>query len=605
MNEAPPAREVTPAVRSLRETALELARRHEISITAAPETLAPFFRRVSTVADLLAEVRDRYRQLSSKRLSLSYPAEWLLDNYYVLVRAARQVVEDLPASYYRQLPKLQAAGELTHLPRVYDMARVLVLREHAQLEEREIIAFVEAYQEVQPLTMGELWAFPIMLRIVLLESVIQASGRLTGLSEAAEAPPFFQLPYDIQDGDVVAAAMPTLHRISRIDWPDFFEQLSVVETILSQDPAGLYARMTFSTRDRYRKVVETLALSTPYTETDVARRAVALAQEGLPGDGDLGGGPWAGIRLSPAAHVGYYLLEEGRAQLETALGYRPATKERLQRWAYTHPTLVYLGAIFFLTLLLAALLFAYAANTTEELVLRLLAVIFSLFPATTVSVSLVNWLVTNLVPPRILPKLDFSEGVPERSRTLVVIPAMLTSEAEVRSLAGQLERHYLGNADPHVGFALLTDFADAPEEVMPEDEFLLQLVQQCVAELNAAYAGNPFFVFHRRRLWNAQEGVWMGWERKRGKLHELNRLLRGATDTSFVLQEGNLAVLGEVRYVITLDADTILPRGSAARLAGALAHPLNQARFDPATGRVVAGYTVLQLRTEVQPMSAN
>ncbi len=605
MSEAPATGETTRAALSLRETARELARRHQTIDHAGTETLAPFFRRVGDHVRLLGEIRDSYRRLSQDRLALSYPAEWLLDNYYVLVRTARQVEEALPESYYRQLPKLQGGDELHHLPRIYDMARVLALRENAQLELREIVVFVEAYQEVQSLTMGELWAFPLMLHIVLLESVLQASGRLTEESEAAGGPAFFRLPYAIADGEIVAAAIPTLHRLSRIAWRDFFEELSVVETILEEDPAGLFARMTFATRDRYRKVVESVAQRTPHAEADVARQAIALAREAAPGDGDLRASPWAGIRLPPTAHVGYYLLAEGRAQLEAALGYRPEARERLQRWVYAHPTFVYLGAIFGLTLLLTALLVAYAAGATEQLHLRLLALLFSLFPATAVSVSLVNWLVTNLVPPRILPKLDFSEGVPELSRTLVVIPAMLTSEAEVRSLIGQLERHYLGNADPHIGFALLTDFADAPEEVMPEDETLLQLARQRIAELNAAYPGKPFFVLHRRRLWNPQEAVWMGWERKRGKLHELNRLLRGATDTSFLLQEGRLDVLAGVRYVLTLDADTLLPRGAAARLAGALAHPLNQARFDPATGRVTAGYTVLQPRTEIQPMSAN
>src|SRR5690606_34953842 len=269
--------------------------------------------------------------------------EWLLDNYYVLVRTARQVEEALPQSYYRQLPKLRTGDELNHLPRIYDMARVLALRENAQIELQEIVAFVGAYQEVQPLTMCELWAFPIMLNVVLLESVLQASGRLTEVPEAAGGPAFFRLQYRIADGEVVATAIPTLHRLSRIAWRDFFEELSVVEKILEEDPAGLFARMTFSTRDRYRKVVETLALHTAHSEADVARRAIALAQEGAPGDGHLLAGPWSGIRLPPTAHVGYYLLAEGRTQLEAALGYRPNARERLGRWAYAHPTFVYLG----------------------------------------------------------------------------------------------------------------------------------------------------------------------------------------------------------------------------------------------------------------------
>src|SRR5690606_22174983 len=232
--EAPPTGEMTHAVLSLRETARELARRHQVTDHAATETLAPFFRRIGAHVRLLGEVRDSYRQLSQERLALSYPAEWLLDNYYVLVRTARQVEEALPQSYYRQLPKLRTGDELNHLPRIYDMARVLALRENAQIELQEIVAFVGAYQEVQPLTMGELWAFPIMLNVVLLESVLQASGRLTEVPEAAGGPAFFRLQYRIADGEVVATAIPTLHRLSRIAWRDFFEELSVVEKILEE-----------------------------------------------------------------------------------------------------------------------------------------------------------------------------------------------------------------------------------------------------------------------------------------------------------------------------------------------------------------------------------
>jgi cyclic beta-1,2-glucan synthetase len=589
---------------SLEQVARDLAARHDPALSAAPAAASAFYKQLEAQRTLLKQARNRFRADTAAKAALSYGAEWLLDNYYLLVQAMRQVGEDLPASYLRELPRLQMAGPLHGYPRVFDMARVLTLREGASLDLDKIVTFVAAYQEVQPLAMGELWALPIMLRVVLLESVTQATARLTGLLDDSGVPPAFELDYGIGDDDVVAATVPALHRLSRIDWREFFEELSLVEQILGQDPAGLYHEMTFATRDRYRKVVESLALAVGKSEREVARQVLALA-EAVPGpDGEAEDGLWAGISLPRELHVGYYLLAGGRPELEAVLGYQPARKVRLQRWLLDHPTFVYLGATGIFGVLLLGLILAYGARVNATPPQLLLIAVLAFIPLISVSISLVNWAVTTLVSPRVLPKLDFSEGIPAASRTMVVVPAMLTSADEVESLLGQLERHYLRNPDPMLSFALLTDYGDAKHETMPDDEMLLAAARAGIARLNDHYPGARFYIFHRRRLWNPQEEVWMGWERKRGKLHEFNRLLRGAQDTSFMLEEGLTDPLAAVRYVITLDADTILPRDAAARLVGTLAHPLNRARFAE-DGQVADGYTVLQPRTEIQPASAN
>ena len=244
-----------------------------------------------------------------------------------------------------------------------------------------------------------------------------------------------------------------------------------------------------------------------------------------------------------------------------------------------------------------------------------IALLLSIVPALTVAVSLVNWAVTQFLPPHTLPKLEFEEGVPASARTLVVIPALLSRPQDVDDLCRQLEMHYLRNTDPNgtVRFALLTDFSDADAETMPEDaELLAPRDTRTVEELNQRYPDEPFYFFHRRRLWNPSEGAWMGWERKRGKLHELNGLLRSDLGdpqrhhgTSYTTLVGKLAKLAGVRYVITLDADTVLPRDAARRLIATLAHPLNVAEFDPVSGRVASGYTVLQPRTEINVASVS
>jgi cyclic beta-1,2-glucan synthetase len=326
----------------------------------------------------------------------------------------------------------------------------------------------------------------------------------------------------------------------------------------------------------------------------------------------------SGSRLE---HVGYYLVGRGRDDLEGVLGFRPGLSERASRWAFNHATFVYLGAIASITALAMASTLAYARFFEIGIVQTAAVAVLVLLPALMVSVNLVNLLVTRLVPPRVLPKLDFSDGIPRRCRTMVVVPALLSSPGDVDFLLRQLELHYLANPDPELGYALLSDFPDAPKKHVPEDKDLLEHAKRGIKQLNREYGGEkaledrpdgPFYFFHRERLWNPGENRWMGWERKRGKLVEFNRLLRADGETSYTVKLGALDFLSGVKYVITLDADTALPMGSAAKLVGTLAHPLNQAEFEPARTdrdpdsspadeRVIAGYTILQPRTEVKP----
>jgi len=579
-----------------------LADHHRGNLISTEPTQATFRKRLARQKTLLKEARAYFREIGEDELGLTYAAEWLLDNFYVIQRAWRQVEEDLPEPYYRQLPGLADAGPLTGYPRVFAVVRHLLLDQEAALSLDELREFVNGYQQVQPLTMGELWALPIMLRVVLLESLAQAAGRLTGrLDDEQQISPPFRLAYSQTDTDTIAAAVPALHWLASEDWKEFFEDLSRVNQILAEEPAALYLRMDFETRDRYRQVIEELAQASDLMETEVAQTAVELARRVFRQVSD-GSKPFA---LPRQAHVGYYLLGEGAHRLQAEVGYRPGVGEQVRRWLLVHPTFVYLGPVTFLTLLLLAGTLAYAANAAASGWQLALTFFLFLLPATTVAVGVVNWLVTQMVEPHVLPKLDFSREIPPAGQTMVVIPALLTSPEEVQSLLGQLEQHYLRNSDPRLGFALLTDFADAETETRPEDQELLELAHAGLASLNGRYPTSPFYLFHRRRLYNAQEGVWMGWERKRGKLHEFNRLLRGARDTSYTVQDGDLSFLSGVHYVITLDADTILPRESAARLIGTIAHPLNRAEFAADGREIQAGYSVLQPRTEIQPASAN
>ena len=384
----------------------------------------------------------------------------------------------------------------------------------------------------------------------------------------------------------VSNSIGSLRLLGTLDWNEFVEAMSLVEQVLRTDPAGAYAGMDFASRDSYRHAVETIAKASGCPEDAVATQAVSLAAAGpAPAGGDR------------EAHVGYYLIDRGLPALEQAMRANLAPAAAMRRWASGSALSLYLGATTLLTLVLAAGLLAEArAEALPAWALVPFAVLATLATGQ-LAIALVNWLMPLLASPRRLPRMDYSEGIPAESRTLVVVPTLLTSPDNVEGLVEALEVRFLANRDAHLHFGLLTDLRDAAEETLAQDAPLLALAQERIEALNARYAGDRggiFFMFHRPRRWNPHDRIWMGYERKRGKLAELNALLRDGDRAGFSLVVGATAVLSGVRYVITLDTDTQLPRDAARALVGTLSHPLNRAVYDPARQRVVAGYGILQ-----------
>jgi cyclic beta-1,2-glucan synthetase len=560
----------------------------------------------------LEDIQDHFSHADSDTVRYSVAAEWVLDNFYIIQQALRQIRQDLSPKFYRELPWLEKSADATSsdyagFPRVYALARDYSLLENCHVDMQRVERLLHAYQEIKPLTMGEVWALPIMLRFSLLQCLAQTAGNATELtSESDDWPPALHFTPAAPDVEIIANCILSLRLLDSHNWKAFFEAVNLTEKRLRDDPARLYQCLTFTTRDDYRKVVEELALGSREDEMGVAHTAVSLAQSACPPTSPTtSAAPWIGLHFPPAAHVGYYLLGSGRRQLEQAIAFRPTGRQRAHRWLLDHAIPVYTGSISLLTLLGLAFLLAYGLRAGGSTAQLLLIALIGAIPITLVAVGLVNWLVTLLTQPRTLPRLNFEQGVPDSCRTMIVIPALLTSAEEVRSLLAQLEMHYLRNPDPNFGFALLTDFADAPLAEMPEDAALVAEARAGVESLNGRYPHHrPFYFCHRRRQYNPGEGVWMGWERKRGKLHEFNRLLQGADPGSYTELVGELGRLPTMRYVITLDADTILPLDAAHRLVGVMAHPLNQPRRDPSNGRFTTGYTILQPRTEIQPTVA-
>ncbi|PTR16589.1 cellobiose phosphorylase [Nitrosospira sp. Nsp2] len=619
---------------------------------------------------------------------LTPAGEWLYDNFYLIEEQIRLAKRHLPKSYSRELPIL-ATGTSAGLPRVYDIALQAVSHGDGRVDTESLRRFIAAYQTVANLRLGELWAIPIMLRLSLIENLRRvgvrvAAGRIDRsladswadeitrvadkdpkslvlvIADMARSDPpmtasfiselarrlqgqgpslalpltwieqrlaesnqtidqMVQLGNQQQAADQVSISnsIHSLRALGAIDWREFVETVSIVEKILREDPGGSYGRMDFSSRDRYRHAVERLAKASPLSEVEVAREAVRLAREGE-GNGN------GNVR----AHVGFYLVDKGSAHLETVAQVQFSILEQFCRIGRRHPLLSYLGPIALITLVMAGNLITEAHAEGAKGWLWGLMAILSLLAMSQLAVALVNWAASLLVSPHSLPRMDFSKGIPSVFPTLVVVPTILTDESEVNRLIEALEVKFLANQGNNLYFALLSDFRDAVQEKLAEDESLLQFAQTGIEALNKKYAvgtgddvdktvdstkidkRDAFFLFHRPRRWNPHEQLWMGYERKRGKLADLNTFLRGGGRDAFSVITGNTAVLPDIKYVITLDTDTQLPRDVAHQLVGAMAHPLNQPRFDPSSAGgddvlVTEGYGILQPRIGVSLSSTN
>ncbi len=651
-----PFRDELLSVERLDERARSLAARFTVDPSGrAARSVFPRFE------DNVRVLREIYRALADdvrRGEFVTAAAEWVLDNYHLVVSEIRDVRQNLPRRYFRELPKL-AAREKAGTARVYALAVELIRHSDSRLDHAQLVRWLDAFQTVAPLTIGELWAWPSMLKLALVENLRrlaaetlaahtarrQADAFVARIDAEGKGPPP-PLPRDLHPALVVqllqrvreygprlssvrnaldahlasrhatteesvrgehqreaasqvsiANVITSLRLCASLDWSQYVEAVSLVERVLQRDPAGVHGRMEFLSRDRSRQAVEELADPNGEAQVRVALRAVESALLAA----ETGG---IGAR---AAHVGYHLIGKGRRELEADLAWQPKPKARLRRFAFAHATVLYLGA---LTVCTAAPVLAGAAYARQHgaaaWMLGLVSLLL-LLPASDVAVAMVQRLAARIAPPRLLPRIDLSAGVPEEARTLVVVPSLLTSVEGVAQQLEHLEVLAFGNLDPHIHFALLGDFADAAARDMPGDAEILTAARDGIAALNLRLGegrGDRFFLLHRARQWNDREGAWMGWERKRGKLEELNRLLRGATDTSYDVQVGEMGVLPRVRYVITLDSDTRLPRDGARKLIGIITHPLNRPVFDPACGRVTEGYGILQPRVSVTTASA-
>ena len=614
------------------------------------------------VRNLLTEAVEANRRIA--------PAgEWLLDNFYLIEEQIRTAKRHLPKGYSRGLPRL-LNGPSAGRPRVYDIALETISHGDGRVDPESLSRFISAYQTVTALTLGELWAIPIMLRLALIENLRRVGARIAAdradrnradywadqMTEVAEKDPkgLILVVADMArsnppmvsafvaecarrlQGQGAALALPlnwieqhlsesgltiaqlvqsenqqqaadqvsisnsigSLRFLGAMDWREFVETMSVVEQTLREDPGGVYGKMDFATRDRYRHVVEKLAKNSRLSESEVARNAIQMAHDGTA----MNGGD------DRAAHVGFYLIDKGLPQLERRAKVRLSPSVLLQRISRRCPLSLYLGTILLLTAVFTGLFLATAHTSgVGGWILALVGI-----PVARVRES-VGGGADTLAGDGPCDTAGAPTHGPVRRNSLRIAhvgggPDSAEPPQSIEDLVEALEVRFVANRDEHLHFALLTDFRDASVETTPEDKALLELAQKRITELNAKYRsarGDTFFLFHRPRRWNPQERMWMGYERKRGKLADLNALLRGGASDRFMLVVGETAVLSNVKYVITLDTDTELPRDSAWQCVGTMAHPLNRAHYDEETQRIGEGYGILQPRVAVSLPGTN
>lgn len=647
-----------PEVKLSPEQIIEHSRRHarEQQVSIKPHCTAELIARLKQSRQLVRQVCADLTAASRLEQKATPAADWILDNEYILERNARDVLLNLPRNFYRKLPVL-ASDPYRDLPCIYALAKNLVSHTELRLDHENILAFIEAYQSVRILTICELWAIPQMLRIALIESIqnlavtaladlrerqlaefwanrlIAANRRdsnhlFTILAELAKAEPsptsyfaaqLVSLLFD--EGTVLPPvqnwlertlkkplhdltlreqnrqtreqlscgnAFTSLRQLALLDWREIFEQLNRVEMLLRQDPSGVYPKMDFATRDRCRQAVEELAQAAGQSEEQVAECVIKLAT--------MAGGKTA--HDERRSHVGAWLTGEGRAELVRLLACRETFRYRAHEWIYRHHAGAYILAISGLSSLFIALI-ARFGHTGPPPPIRIGLLLLMLIPVSQLAIEITNYLVTRLLPPRPLPKMDFEEtGIPDEFRTLVVVPMMLVNEDTVRAEAEKLEIRYLANREANLLFSLFTDYTDSASLSREDDVRLLLIASEVMTDLNRRYGGERFFLFHRERTWSESEQKFIGWERKRGKLEELNGLIGGTRPESAprIVYVGDPHRMADVRFVITLDSDTQLPHSTARRMVETLAHPLNQPRFD-ATGAIMPGtYTIIQPR---------
>lgn len=648
----------------LERHAENLAKTHET--TKRKHSMKRITKRIETrFKDILTTYKNFNTDVSNG-FPVPPAAEWLLDNFYIIQEQKNFIIREL--TEIRQALPVVTEGIYAGFPRIYSIAIEIVSHIDGNANEKVIKDFISAYQRYNFLSIEEIWLLTLMVKAALLEKlwvvcdkmnatrddwykaehILELIDKNNGDNDSCETinshieelddltPAFVeylikklrkkgsktlwmiscldkllaqksattdsfisidhlnQAVTQVSIGNIINS----LRTLSGLDNTVIFEDLSEVERILKQDPCGVYSKMDFNSRNMYRNTVIKLANKYKTTEIHVARLSYELAKEAL------------NNQESPADHVGYYLVGKGQKVLTDNLRSKSNDSINNTQQKKTYSVNSYISAIIILTLIITfiPLIYSFNRETTSVSVFAVIVGIFGLIPASEIVIAIINNILGCLIKPAKLPKLELKDGIPQELSTMVIVPTLVPNVKRTLDLINNLEVFYLANKSDNIYFSLVGDFKDCNEETLPEDNDIVNAALKRIDELNKIYAtdGKPiFFFFCRARQFNPKQNKWLGWERKRGAIIEFNRMLRGDRNTSYVYHSVDVSDLPNIKYVITLDADTQLPLETATQLVGTIAHPLNRAIFDEEKGIVTEGYGILQPRVDVNVESAN
>jgi cyclic beta-1,2-glucan synthetase len=392
------------------------------------------------------QVSERLRDCAAKlREHIRGPvvSHWLKDNHALLQSQIADLRHAFRPSMLRQLQQT-SEGE----PRIYRIVAGWLANAPGVIDNDVLLPFAETLRETESLDIAELWAFAPMLKFGIVE----------------------RLCANLDSERLVAGCVRTLWALQALSWKGFVETASRTEAALKQDPAGVYSRMDVPTRDRYRLELNRLASLAKLKEEDAAKAVLRLAEQARDaGDSD-----------PRTFHVGYYLVGPGTKEFRRSLGVKRSLASFLSDWKERYPNLFYAAGV---TILMFLLMwgFDWVAGAFPWWALGLL-----LIPASQAALEITNASFSRMLSPRFIPSMDFVDGIPDDSKTMVVVPTLLLSESNCTKLLKDLEIRYLANQDRNLSFALLTDFADASTEETPGDSVL----GSCVAgirQLNERY----------------------------------------------------------------------------------------------------------------------
>ncbi|WP_019223162.1 GH36-type glycosyl hydrolase domain-containing protein [Bartonella rattaustraliani] len=607
-----------------------------------------FHKRLSESAQFILHVFHVCNAAAQNDETISPSAQWLIDNHYTIDKTIQQLRRNLSKAFIKKLPLYQ---QKEGIPRIFALAWLYIAYTDSRFSQKTLTAMINGFQEVCVLKIGELWALPSVIQMLLIENVYRLSLRIEQRRhmrilayQAADIisrtdnetklhalftqfEPFTvdttfsaRLFYRLRGASVSTAALTWLEKqlqkrdcnletvtanehdrqaadgttmgniirafnvIEDVDWTVWFETVSSVDSILRENSD--FSKIDSHSRNIYRQVIEKIARFSPFNEVEIAQKAIEMAH--------------SSSKESPhhkKSSVGWYLVDEGRNAFEKACYYNPPLFTKWAKALFCSKIRIIAIPVSLLTLVFLLAVYALLRTSSITPWMLILFTALALFPAMEVAFAFFNTVVSWLIPSKQLIGYEYKEGIPKQARTMVVVPTLITSRDDIDEQVRNLEIHYLSNPKGAIHFALITDWVDAPLRETQDDLDLLHYAQGCIDKLNRRYHRDDiplFFLLHRQRLYNANEKCWMGWERKRGKLHELNLLLRGDKNTSFYPTNPHLPM--DCRFVMTLDSDTKLTPDSVTKLVGKLNHPLNHPIFDPQNEKVVKGYSILQPR---------